>query len=65
MILKTHHSLNYRKVNSKHLYELSGMVSHMMRMHLLQPNKAIVGKNAFAHSSGIHQGWSIKAPGNL
>jgi len=52
MILKTHHSLNFtHKVNSKHLYELSGMVSRMMRMPV-QPNKAIVGKNAFAHSIG-------------
>jgi 2-isopropylmalate synthase len=60
MILKTHHSLNFtHKVNSKHLYELSGMVSRMMRMPV-QPNKAIVGKNAFAHSSGIHQDGVLK-----
>lgn len=60
MILKTHHSLNFHhKVNSKHLYELSGMVSRMMRMPV-QPNKAIIGRNAFAHSSGIHQDGVLK-----
>jgi len=60
MILKTHRSLNFtHKVNSRHLYELSGMVSRMMRMPV-QPNKAIVGKNAFAHSSGIHQDGVLK-----
>ena len=60
MILKTHHSLNFtHNVNSKHLYELSGMVSRMMRMPV-QANKAIVGKNAFAHSSGIHQDGVLK-----
>lgn len=60
MILKTHQSLNFHnKINSKHLYRLSGMVSRMMRMPV-QPNKAIVGKNAFAHSSGIHQDGVLK-----
>ncbi|WP_395626007.1 2-isopropylmalate synthase [Daejeonella sp.] len=60
MILKTHHSLNFtHKINSKHLFELSGMVSRMMRMPV-QANKAIVGKNAFAHSSGIHQDGVLK-----
>ncbi|WP_069660883.1 2-isopropylmalate synthase [Arcticibacter eurypsychrophilus] len=60
MILKTHHSLNLtNKINTKHIYELSGMVSRMMRMPV-QPNKAIVGKNAFAHSSGIHQDGVLK-----
>jgi len=60
MILKTHKSLNFtHQVNSRHLYELSGMVSRMMRMPV-QPNKAIVGKNAFAHSSGIHQDGVLK-----
>jgi 2-isopropylmalate synthase len=60
MILKTHKSLHFtHQVNSKHLYELSGMVSRMMRMPV-QPNKAIVGKNAFAHSSGIHQDGVLK-----
>ncbi|MBM3401262.1 MAG: 2-isopropylmalate synthase [Bacteroidetes bacterium] len=60
MILKTHKSLNFtHQVNSRHLYELSRMVSRMMRMPV-QPNKAIVGKNAFAHSSGIHQDGVLK-----
>lgn len=60
MILKTHRSLNFHsKINSKHLYELSGMVSRMMRMPV-QANKAIIGKNAFAHSSGIHQDGVLK-----
>jgi len=60
MILKTHKNLHFtHQVNSKHLYELSGMVSRMMRMPV-QPNKAIVGKNAFAHSSGIHQDGVLK-----
>lgn len=60
MILKTHHTLNFHNnINSRHLYNLSGMVSRMMRMPV-QPNKAIVGKNAFAHSSGIHQDGVLK-----
>jgi len=59
MILKTH-SLNlHTGINSKHFTELSGMVSRMMHMPV-QPNKAIVGKNAFAHSSGIHQDGFLK-----
>jgi 2-isopropylmalate synthase len=61
MIIKTHHStLNFsNNINTKHLYKLSGMVSRMMRMPV-QANKAIVGKNAFAHSSGIHQDGVLK-----
>ncbi len=60
MILKTHHALNlHTKINSKHFSEISGMVSRMMRMPV-QPNKAIVGQNAFAHSSGIHQDGFLK-----
>jgi len=60
MILKTHHSLGFHNnINTKHIYELSGMVSRMMRMPV-QPNKAIVGRNAFAHSSGIHQDGVLK-----
>src|SRR5690554_1029336 len=53
MILKTHQSLNlHTNINTKQLYPLSTTVSRMMRMPV-QPNKAIVGRNAFAHSSGI------------
>ncbi|HBK83326.1 MAG TPA: 2-isopropylmalate synthase [Flavobacterium sp.] len=60
MILKTHHHLNlHTNINSKHLSDISTMVSRMMRMPV-QPNKAIVGKNAFAHSSGIHQDGFLK-----
>jgi len=60
MILKTHHALNlHTHINSKHFTEISTMVSRMMRMPV-QPNKAIVGKNAFAHSSGIHQDGFLK-----
>ncbi|WP_442795483.1 2-isopropylmalate synthase [Pelobium manganitolerans] len=60
MVLKTHQTLNkYTNINSRHFYEISGMVSRMMRMPV-QPNKAIVGKNAFAHSSGIHQDGVLK-----
>ena len=60
MILKTHHALNlHTNINSKHFTEISHMVSRMMRMPV-QPNKAIIGKNAFAHSSGIHQDGFLK-----
>ena len=60
MILKTHHDLNlHTNINSKHFREISDMVSSMMRMPV-QPNKAIVGQNAFAHSSGIHQDGFLK-----
>ena len=60
MILKQHKDLNlYTDVNSKMLNEMSLMVSELMGMPV-QPNKAIVGANAFAHSSGIHQDGVIK-----
>ncbi len=60
MILKTHKALNlHTNINSKHFTEISNMVSRMMRMPV-QPNKAIIGKNAFAHSSGIHQDGFLK-----
>ncbi|SFW50671.1 2-isopropylmalate synthase [Chitinophaga sancti] len=60
MILKTHHSLGYHTgIQSKKLYQLSNMVETMMRMPV-QPNKAIIGRNAFAHSSGIHQDGVLK-----
>lgn len=60
MILKTHNTLGkYTNINSKKFAHISGMVSRMMRMPV-QPNKAIVGKNAFAHSSGIHQDGVLK-----
>ncbi|HET8736922.1 MAG TPA: 2-isopropylmalate synthase [Pricia sp.] len=60
MILRQHPDLNlYTNINSKLLYDTSRMVSQKMGM-LVQPNKAIVGANAFAHSSGIHQDGVIK-----
>ncbi|MCQ9639587.1 2-isopropylmalate synthase [Chryseobacterium sp. WG14] len=60
MILKQHKDLNlHTDVNSRMLNEMSLMVSDLMGMSV-QPNKAIVGANAFAHSSGIHQDGVIK-----
>ncbi|PKA96573.1 2-isopropylmalate synthase [Flavobacteriaceae bacterium MAR_2009_75] len=60
MILRQHPSLNLdTNINSKLLYDTSQMVSQKMGM-MVQPNKAIVGANAFAHSSGIHQDGVIK-----
>ena len=60
MILRQHPYLNLdTEINSKLLYSTSLMVSEKMGM-LVQPNKAIVGSNAFAHSSGIHQDGVIK-----
>jgi len=60
MILKQHPRLNLTtNINSKLLYDTSNMVSNEMGM-FVQPNKAIVGANAFAHSSGIHQDGVIK-----
>ena len=60
MILKTHQALGlHTNINTKNIYELSRMVSTQMRM-IVQPNKAIVGSNAFAHSSGIHQDGFLK-----
>lgn len=60
MILRQHPDLNLdTNINSKLLYDTSQMVSRKMGM-VVQPNKAIVGANAFAHSSGIHQDGVIK-----
>jgi 2-isopropylmalate synthase len=60
MILKTHQTLGlHTNINSKNFFEISRMVSMQMRMPV-QPNKAIVGSNAFAHSSGIHQDGFLK-----
>ena len=60
MILKQHPYLNLdTNINTKHLYCLSQLVSDSMGVYT-QPNKAIVGANAFAHSSGIHQDGVIK-----
>lgn len=60
MIFKQHPDLNlYTDINTKQLNEMSRLVSESMGM-MVQPNKAIVGANAFAHSSGIHQDGVIK-----
>ena len=60
MIMRQHPNLNLdTNINSKLLYSTSQMVSESMAMPV-QPNKAIVGANAFAHSSGIHQDGVIK-----
>ena len=49
----------YTDIKSEYFYKASHMVSTLMRMPV-QPNKAIVGRNAFAHSSGIHQDGVLK-----
>lgn len=60
MILRQHPYLNlHTNINTRLLAETSAMVSHLMTMPV-QPNKAIVGANAFSHSSGIHQDGIIK-----
>lgn len=60
VIMKQHPTLNLNTgINTPMLYETSQMVSELMGM-VVQPNKAIVGANAFAHSSGIHQDGVIK-----
>lgn len=60
MVLKQHPDLNLQtNINTKMLNQMSRLVSELMGMPV-QPNKAIVGSNAFAHSSGIHQDGVIK-----
>lgn len=60
MILKCHPSLNlHTNINTKELYPISQLIQRLMKMPV-QANKAIVGKNAFAHSSGIHQDGFLK-----
>lgn len=60
MVLRQHGHLNlHHDINTPLLTRLSKLVSQTMRMPV-QPNKAIVGSNAFAHSSGIHQDGVIK-----
>jgi len=60
MILKQHPYLNLDTgINTEMLYGMSQLVSDSMGIYT-QPNKAIVGANAFAHSSGIHQDGVIK-----
>ncbi len=60
MVLKTHKDMNFQTgINSKRIYPTSRLVSRLMRMPV-QANKAIVGRNAFSHSSGIHQDGVLK-----
>ena len=60
MILKCHKGIGIEtNINTTKIYPTSRMVSSLMNMPV-QPNKAIVGKNAFAHSSGIHQDGVLK-----
>lgn len=60
MIIKQHAHLGlHTKVKSEKLNPISRLVSDIMRMPV-QPNKAIVGSNAFSHSSGIHQDGFLK-----
>ncbi|MDB5090280.1 MAG: 2-isopropylmalate synthase [Mucilaginibacter sp.] len=59
MILKTHQLGLHTNINARNFYEISQLVRTQMRMPV-QANKAIVGSNAFAHSSGIHQDGFLK-----
>ncbi|MGN6436236.1 MAG: 2-isopropylmalate synthase [Agriterribacter sp.] len=60
MIIKQHESLGlYTDIKTEQLNPISRLVADTMRMPV-QPNKAIVGSNAFAHSSGIHQDGFLK-----
>lgn len=60
MILKCHKGIGIdTNINTQKIYPTSRLVSSLMNMPV-QPNKAIVGRNAFAHSSGIHQDGVLK-----
>ena len=60
MVLNQHSDLGYRtNINTRLLNPISHEVAEIMRMGV-QPNKAIVGANAFSHSSGIHQDGFLK-----
>ena len=60
MIIKQHKHLNFEtSIDATKLNPMSRLVSDTMRMPV-QPNKAIVGSNAFSHSSGIHQDGFLK-----
>ena len=60
MVIKQHPRLNvHTDINARLLNPISRLVTDRMGM-MVQPNKAIVGSNAFAHSSGIHQDGVIK-----
>jgi len=60
MAIKTHHALPFHTdIKNKEIFTASRLVSSLMNMPV-QANKAIVGRNAFAHSSGIHQDGVLK-----
>ena len=60
MVLRSHKEVDIdTNINSQNIYQMSRLVSSLMNMPV-QPNKAIVGRNAFAHSSGIHQDGVLK-----
>lgn len=60
MIIKQHKDLHFNtSIDATKLNPMSRLVSDIMRMPV-QPNKAIVGSNAFSHSSGIHQDGFLK-----
>lgn len=60
MAIHSHKELNIEtNINTTRIYPTSRMISSLMNMPV-QPNKAIVGRNAFAHSSGIHQDGVLK-----
>ena len=60
MIIKSHNTIDLEmNINTNKIYPTSRIVSSLMNMPV-QPNKAIVGRNAFAHSSGIHQDGVLK-----
>ncbi|EMS34717.1 2-isopropylmalate synthase [Mariniradius saccharolyticus AK6] len=60
MAIKCHHDIPvFTNIKTEKIYETSRLISKLMNMPV-QPNKAIVGRNAFAHSSGIHQDGVLK-----
>ena len=60
MAIKCHKNLDFEVgIDTRQIISTSRLVSNLMRMPV-QPNKAIVGRNAFAHSSGIHQDGVLK-----
>lgn len=59
MIIQSHKLGLHTNIDIKRLYPTSRLITRLMRMPV-QPNKAIVGRNAFAHSSGIHQDGVLK-----
>ena len=60
MAIKCHKNLDFEVgIDTRQNISTSRLVSNLMRMPV-QPNKAIVGRNAFAHSSGIHQDGVLK-----